>query len=137
MSMPTLLFILPFLIFYLIMVVYAERKISAFMQDRLGPMEVGYYGLLQTVADLIKLLQKEDIVPTGARSVLFRMAPIIIFISVFLGFSVIPLSATWPGAGIGSGLFFLLAIVSLDVLGILIAGWSSANKYSTLGSFRS
>jgi NADH-quinone oxidoreductase subunit H len=135
--MSTLIFLLPFLVLYLVGVVYAERKISAFMQDRLGPMEVGYYGLLQTIADLLKLLQKEDIVPLGAKPWLFRIAPILIFICVFVGFSVVPLSATWPGAGIDSGLFFLLAIVSLDVLGILIAGWSSANKYSTLGSFRS
>jgi NADH-quinone oxidoreductase subunit H len=135
--MTTLLFILPFLVIYLVLVVYAERKISAFMQDRLGPMEVGYYGILQTVADLLKLLQKEDIVPAGASHVLFKIAPIIIFIAVFLGFSVVPLSATWPGAAVGPGLLFLLAIISLDVLGILIAGWSSANKYSTLGSFRS
>jgi NADH-quinone oxidoreductase subunit H len=135
--MTTLLFILPFLVVYLVFVVYAERKISAFMQDRLGPMEVGYYGLLQTIADLLKLLQKEDIVPRGANAVLFRSAPILIFIAVFVGFSVVPLSASWRGAAIDSGVFFLLAIISLDVLGILIAGWSSANKYSTLGSFRS
>src|SRR5437870_3084484 len=101
--MSTLVFILPFLLLYLVMVVYAERKISAFMQDRLGPMEVGYYGLLQTIADLIKLLQKEDIVPAAAQPVLFRIAPIIIFISVFLGFSVIPLGPAWPGSEIGSG----------------------------------
>jgi NADH-quinone oxidoreductase subunit H len=134
--MSTLVFILPFLLLYLVMVVYAERKISAFMQDRLGPMEVGYYGLLQTIADLIKLLQKEDIIPAAAQPVLFRIAPIIIFISVFLGFSVIPLGPAWPGSEIGSGVFFLLAIISLDVLGILLAGWSSSNKYSSLGSFR-
>jgi NADH-quinone oxidoreductase subunit H len=135
--MSTLIFLLPFLVLYLVVVVYAERKISAFMQDRLGPMEVGYYGMLQTIADLLKLLQKEDIVPRGATPWLFRLAPLLIFIFVFVGFSVVPLSAWWPGAGIDSGLFFLLAIISLDVLGILIAGWSSANKYSTLGSFRS
>jgi len=134
--MSTLTFILPFLLLYLVVVVYAERKISAFMQDRLGPMEVGYYGTLQTIADLLKLLQKEDIVPRGAQAVLFKAAPLVIFISVFLGFSVIPLSPVWPGAGINSGVFFLLAIISLDVLGILVAGWSSANKYSSLGSFR-
>lgn len=134
--MSTILFILPFLIFYLIMVVYAERKISAFMQDRLGPMEVGYYGLLQTVADLLKLLQKEDIVPAKADRILFKAAPIIIFIVIFAGFAVIPLSSTWSGSGLQTGVFFLLAIISLDVVGIIVAGWSSGNKYSSLGAFR-
>jgi NADH-quinone oxidoreductase subunit H len=134
--MSTLLFILPFLIFYLIMVVYAERKISAFMQDRLGPMEVGYYGLLQTIADLLKLLQKEDIVPAKADRILFKAAPIVIFIAIFAGFSVVPLSSAWRGSGLQTGVFFLLAIVSLDVVGIIMAGWASGNKYSSLGAFR-
>src|SRR6186713_1711237 len=123
--MTTLLFILPFLVLYLVIVVYAERKISAFMQDRLGPMEVGYYGLLQTIADLLKLLQKEDIVPAAADRILFKAAPIIIFI--FAGFAVVPLNATWSGAGLQTGVFFLLAIISLDVIGIIVAGWSSGN----------
>lgn len=118
------------------MVVYAERKISAFMQDRLGPMEVGYYGLLQTIADLLKLLQKEDIVPAKADRVLFKAAPIIIFIVIFAGFAVIPLSPAWTGAGLQTGVFFLLAVISLDVVGIILAGWSSGNKYSSLGAFR-
>lgn len=134
--MSTLIFILPFLVVYLIFVVYAERKVSAFMQDRLGPMEVGYYGLLQTIADLLKLLQKEDIVPAGAKPLLFRIAPIVTFAAIFAGFSVVPLSPFWPGASLPTGVFFLLAIISLDVVGILIAGWSSGNKYSTLGAFR-
>lgn len=134
--MSTLLFILPFLLVYLVLVVYAERKVSAFMQDRLGPMEVGYYGLLQTIADLLKLLQKEDIVPSKADRWLFKAGPIIIFIVVFAGFSVLPLSPYWPGSGLQTGMFFLLAIVSLDVVGIMIAGWSSGNKFSSLGAFR-
>src|ERR1041385_1157992 len=134
--MSTLVFILPFLIFYLIMVVYAERKISAFMQDRLGPMEVGYYGLLQTIADLLKTLQKEDIVPAAADRVLFKAAPVVIFVVIFAGFSVVPLSSEWSGAGLQTGVFFLLAIISLDVIGIILAGWSSGNKYSSLGAFR-
>ena len=134
--MSTVAFILPFLIFYLIMVVYAERKISAFMQDRLGPMEVGYYGLLQTIADLLKLLQKEDIVPAAADRILFKAAPIIIFVVIFAGFAVIPLNSEWSGAGLQTGVFFLLAIISLDVIGIILAGWSSGNKYSSLGAFR-
>jgi NADH-quinone oxidoreductase subunit H len=135
--MTTFAFILPFFLFYAVIVVYAERKISAFMQDRLGPMEVGYYGSLQTVADLIKLLQKEDIVPKSAERYLFKAAPILIFISIFAGFSVLPLSPTWQGSSVSTGLFLLLAIISLDVIGILIAGWSSNNKYSLLGTMRS
>jgi NADH-quinone oxidoreductase subunit H len=134
--MSTLVFLLPFLVLYTIFVVYAERKISAFMQDRLGPMEVGYYGLLQTVADLLKLLQKEDIVTRGASAWLFKAAPVLIFVAIFTGFSVLPLAPGWAGAPVASGLFFLLAIVSIDVIGIVAAGWSSHNKYSTLGAFR-
>ena len=135
--MPTLVFILPFLLAYTVLVVYAERKLSAFMQDRLGPMEVGYYGLLQTVADLLKLLQKERIVPAMASPFLFALAPILIFMAVFLAMAVLPLSLSWSGAAISSGLFFLLAISSLDVIGIIVAGWASGNKYSTLGAIRS
>lgn len=100
-------------------------------------MEVGYYGLAQSIADLVKLIQKEDIVPAQAIAPLFRIAPIIIFTMVFAGFSVLPLSPSWTGATISSALFFLLAIVSLDVIGIVIAGWSSNNKYSMLGTMRS
>ncbi len=135
--MSTIVFILPFVLLYAVLAIYAERKISAFIQDRLGPMEVGYYGLAQTIADLLKLLQKEDIVPNKADKVLFKIAPLIIFVSVFAGFSVIPLSSSWVGAAVSSGVFLLLAIVSLDVIGIIIAGWSSNNKYSVLGTMRS
>jgi NADH-quinone oxidoreductase subunit H len=135
--LTTLIFILPFLVLYTIIAVYAERKISAFIQDRLGPMEAGYYGIAQTVADLLKLIQKEDIVPARAEASLFKVAPIIIFAAVFAGFSVLPLTPVWSGSTIVSGFFFLLAIVSLDVLGVIIAGWSSHNKYSMLGAMRS
>lgn len=135
--MTTLIFLLPFLLLYAVLAIYAERKISAFIQDRLGPMEVGYYGIAQTVADLIKLLQKEDIVPATAQKGLFKLAPLVIFVSVFAGFSVLPLNPTWTGAGFSSGLFFLLAIISLDIIGIMMAGWSSNNKYSVLGTMRS
>ena len=134
--MTTLLFLLPFLLVYTVLVVYAERKLSAFMQDRLGPMEVGYYGVLQTVADLLKLLQKEKIVPVKSSPWLFSAAPIIIFMAVFLGMSVLPINSTWSGAGMYSTVFFLIAVSSLDVVGIMIAGWSSGSKYSTLGAIR-
>jgi NADH-quinone oxidoreductase subunit H len=135
--LSTFIFLLPFLLLYTVLVVYAERKISAFIQDRLGPMEVGYYGLAQTIADLLKLIQKEDIVPSRSDKQLFRIAPIIIFVAVFGAFAVLPLSPTWTGANIQSAVFFVLAIISLDVVGILMAGWSSNNKYSVLGTVRS
>lgn len=119
------------------MAIYGERKISAFIQDRLGPMEVGPYGLAQSIADLLKLIQKEDIIPAKASSALFKIAPILIFVAVFAGFAVIPLTPSWTGSTIPSGVFFLLAIISLDVIGIMVAGWASNNKYSILGTFRS
>src|SRR6187431_1605354 len=100
-------------------------------------MEVGYYGFMQSVADLLKLIQKEDIVPSAADSRLFKVAPLIIFMAVFAGFAVIPLAPSWSGASLNSAVFFLLAIVSIDVIGIIMAGWSSNNKYSVLGTMRS
>jgi len=133
----TLIFFLPFLVFYTILVVYAERKISAFMQDRLGPMEVGYYGILQTVADLLKLLQKEDIMPASADKRLFQLAPFFIFVPIFMGFSMLPITPAWSATTFSSALYFIFAIISLDVIGIVIAGWASNNKYSMLGTIRS
>lgn len=121
----------------MVFAVYAERKISAFIQDRYGPMEVGPYGLLQTVADLLKLVQKEDIVPILASRKLFLIAPILIFVVVFTAYSVVPLAPNWPGASVETGVFFLMAILSLDVIGIMMAGWASNNKFSLIGSIRS
>lgn len=116
--------------------VYAERKTAAFIQNRLGPIVVGPKGIFQTIADLLKMLQKEDIRAAAIDKIPFLMAPLIVFAAVFAGYSVLPINSTMSGADVGGGLFFLMAIVSLDVLGILMAGWSSNNKYSLYGAMR-
>lgn len=135
--MISFLIYLPFLLLFVLMAVYAERKISAFIQSRLGPVETGPIGLFQTAADLLKMLQKEDIIPKAADRFLFKAGPIVVFVAVFLGFSVLPVSALYQGAAIETGLFFLVAIISLDVVGILMAGWGSNNKFSLYGLMRS
>lgn len=135
--------ILPLLLFLaliganVIVSVYLERKLSGFMQDRLGPMEVGKWGLLQLFADLLKLFQKEDIIPTKAQRFLFKLAPAFILAAIFAGFALIPLSSDLQGSATPTGIYLLLAIVSLDIFGILMAGWASHNKYALLGSMRS
>lgn len=135
--MVSLLFFLGFVPLFALVAVYAERKVSAFVQDRLGPMEVGYYGLGQTFADILKLILKEDIVPQGADKLLFKVAPVIIYTAVFTGFAVVPLAPALRGAAISSGLFFLITIISMDVVGLIMAGWGSNNKFSLYGAFRS
>lgn len=135
--MITFLFFLPFLLLFVLAAVYAERKVSAFIQSRLGPMETGPIGLFQTAADLMKMLQKEDIVPADAAKKTFKFAPILIFVAIFTGFAVLPMANGVTGASIDAGVFFLLAIISLDVLGILMAGWASNNKFSLFGAMRS
>lgn len=134
--MVSFLILLPFLLLFVLFGVYAERKVSAFVQNRYGPMEVGPVGILQTFADLLKSLQKEDLTPKAADKILFKVAPIIIFAAVFAGFAILPINSELPGAGVSSGLFFLLAIVSIDVLGILMAGWGSNNKFALFGAMR-
>ena len=135
--MISFIFYLSFLLIFVVFAVYAERKTAAFIQNRLGPMEVGPKGILQTIADLLKMLQKEDIRASAVDLVPFLIAPLVVFAAVFTGFSVLPINSEIAGSGIESGLFFLLAIVSLDVLGILMAGWASNNKYSLYGAMRS
>jgi NADH-quinone oxidoreductase subunit H len=118
-------------------VTYAERKVAAFIQDRLGPTEVGPYGMLQSVMDVLKLLQKEDIIPAAADKRLFALAPILIFAAVLAGFAVVPLTPSYIPSGISLGVFYLLAIISLDVIGLMMAGWGSNNKFAMLGAIRS
>jgi len=117
--------------------VYAERKVSAFIQDRLGPTETGKFGTLQTFADILKMLQKELITPAAADKLLFMMAPAIIFIAVYLGFAALPWGPGLVPAKLNLGIYYISAIISIETLGILMAGWGSNNKYSILGAMRS
>jgi NADH-quinone oxidoreductase subunit H len=117
--------------------VYGERKVSAFMQDRIGPNETGKWGLLQTLADILKLIQKEDIVPTAADKPLFVMGPLIIFVGAFAAYAVLPFSSAFIGADVNVGVFYAVSIVSVEVVGILMCGWGSNNKWSLFGAVRS
>jgi NADH-quinone oxidoreductase subunit H len=130
--LPLLLFILPFVL----VAVLAERKVSAHMQDRLGPMRVGYHGVLQTIADLIKLLQKEDITASANDRKLFNLAPLLVFAGSYAAFAAIPFSSAFIGSQIELGLIYIVAVTGLVVAGILMAGWASNNKYSLLGAMR-
>ena len=106
------------------------------MHDRVGPDETGFKGILQTIADGLKLLQKEQIIPKGADKAMFVAAPVVIFVAVFAAFATIPLAPQLVGSGMAIGAFYFMAIVSLDVLGFLMAGWASANKFSLYGAMR-
>lgn len=132
-SAPLFLFILP----YALLAVLAERKVSAHMQDRLGPMRTGYHGILQTFADILKLIQKENIRSSKTDSILFNIAPYLVFMGSFAAFAALPFSSWFMGTSIDVGLFYFIAISSIVVAGILMAGWSSNNKYSLLGAMRS
>lgn len=126
-----------FIALFTLFAVYAERKIAGFVQDRLGPMETGKYGTLQTLADILKLIQKEAITPAAADKILFTIAPIVIFTAVYLGFTVMPWAPSLVPVDIHLGVFFVIAIISIDAIGILMAGWGSHNKFSLLGAMRS
>ncbi len=132
-SIIPLTFIIPFALF----AVYLERKVSAHMQDRLGPMRVGWHGWLQSFADILKLLQKEDIVTADADKKLFNFAPVLVFAGSYAAFAAIPFSSAYIGTNLDLGLLYIVAVTSLVVAGILMAGWGSNNKYSLLGAVRS
>ena len=116
--------------------VYLERKLAGRMQNRRGPNRVGPHGLLQAVADGVKLLAKEDIIQRGADEPLFRAAPYIVFLAAFTGFVVLPFAPGLVGADLDVGIFFFLSLIGLETIGIVMAGWSSNNKWSLLGSMR-
>lgn len=126
--------------------IYVERKLAAFMQDRIGPNRVGPFGLLQPIADGLKFLLKEDVIPANVNKVLFILAPAIAVMTTLLAFSVVPFGPTSPdpedfqfviAPHIDIGIVFIFAIGSLAVYAVILGGWASNNKYSFLGALRS
>jgi len=119
-----------------IFLIWIERKIAARVQDRLGPNRVGPFGLLQSVADAVKMITKEDITPMGADKFIYNLAPIIAFATVVLIWAVIPFTPLHIGADLSIGILYFVAVASIGTVKIMIAGWSSNNKYALLGAFR-
>ena len=119
-----------------ILLVWIERKMVARFQDRLGPNRVGPFGIIQPIADVIKLLIKEDIMPQGADKFIFNLAPILALATVLLLWAVVPFAPTIIGADINVAVLYVVAIGSIGTLGIIMAGWASNNKYALLGAFR-
>ncbi|MEI6434034.1 MAG: NADH-quinone oxidoreductase subunit NuoH [Bacteroidota bacterium] len=131
---------LAILLFYALVglfLVYAERKVCAFMQNRVGPNRVGPYGFFQTIADFIKLMLKELITIKNADQLLFNLAPFIIIIASFMAIAAIPFAKGLHAIDFDIGILYVIAVSSLGVVGILLAGWSSNSKYSLIGAMRS
>jgi NADH-quinone oxidoreductase subunit H len=117
--------------------VYMERKVLAFMHVRLGPMRVGPWGLAQPLADGLKLMLKEDIIPTGADKLAFLIAPVISVVAAFTVFAVVPFAGNFVISDINIGILFILGVSSLGIYGIILGGWSSNSHFPLLGSLRS
>jgi len=128
---------LVFIVLMVLVVLYTEMKVAAHIQDRVAYMRTGWHGVLQPIADMLKLLQKEDIIPTKADKLLFCVAPFIAFTGTYVAYAVLPFSSIYIGSNINLGAFFLVAAGSLVIIGILMAGWASNNKWSLFGGIRS
>jgi NADH-quinone oxidoreductase subunit H len=127
-----------FLFIFVLFSNWWERKVSAHIQDRLGPMETGgWHGWAQALADAIKLLLKEDVIPNAADNKLFRLAPYLVFVGSLAGYAVLPFAANLIGSDLNIGVFYVVAVSSLVVIGILMAGWASNNKWALFGAMRS
>jgi len=116
---------------------YAERKILAKLQVRIGPMRVGPHGLLQPIADVLKLLLKEDVVPAEADKIVFLLAPIISVVAVFAAFALVPFAPNFIITDVNVGILFLVGVSSLGIFGIILGGWASNSHYPLLGALRS
>ena len=116
--------------------VWIERKVVARFQDRLGPNRIGPFGLIQPVADIIKMVIKEDITPAGADKIIYNIAPVLAATSVIVLWAILPLASTVYGVDLNVGLLYIVAAGALGTLAIIMAGWSSNNKYALLGAFR-
>jgi NADH-quinone oxidoreductase subunit H len=128
------------LLFYAVIglfLVYAERKVCAFMQNRLGPNRVGPFGIFQTIADLVKLLLVELVPIKNADKFLFNLAPYIVIIAGFMAIAAIPFANGLHAIDLNIGVFYVIAVSAMGVIGVLLAGWSSNNKYSLIGAMRS
>ncbi len=121
---------------YALVAILGELKIASWVQDRLGPMRTGWKGVLQPIAEVIKLLQKEDITPTNANKPLFNLAPFIMFTGAYAAYAVIPFSSKFIAADLNIGLYYIFSISAFGIIGIVMGGWASNNKYSLLGALR-
>ena len=121
---------------FVVLLIWLERKLIGRFQDRLGPNRLGPWGIFQTIADMLKIFTKEFITPNGADKVPYNLAPMLAVAGVLAVWAVIPLGATIFGANLNVGVLYVVAIGALGELGIILAGWSSRNKYATLGGFR-
>jgi len=132
------LIICTFNLLIVLFLIWFERKIIARIQDRIGPNRVGgRYGLLQPVADAMKLMTKEDLTPAGADKIAFNLAPLIVVVAALMMWAVIPFAPGVSGTNLNVGVFYILAISSVSVVALILAGWGSNNKYALLGAFRS
>ena len=135
-ALKVILIVLPLLL-SVAYLTYAERRVIGLMQMRRGPNRVGPFGLLQPIADAVKLIFKETIVPTPASKIVFMIAPMITFILSLVGWAVIPFSEGWVLSDMNVGVLYVLAVSSLGVYGVIMAGWASNSKYAFLGAIRS
>lgn len=128
--------ILGFILVAVLYIIWGLRRVMGAIQSRIGPNRVGPQGLAQTIADAIKLLQKEDVIPEGADRWLFTLAPIIVFVPAYVVYVVMPFGNGVIAKDLNIGILFISAVSSIAVIGIIVAGWSSNNKWSLLGAFR-